>query len=678
MISQPNRLAQADHAFSGTLIDRGKPLSFLLNGHRIAGFAGDTVLSAALASGLDVAGTLGGAPIAMTEDFAPAVVPTAKLTDRTAALPMARLPALDGQDLTSVGTRASRRTPTGLLGAVDRMLFGTGRSLGHIFDRASELAGPWVDMPVTETIAADLAIVGGGVAGMSAAIASARLGERIVLIERGPVLGGEARYFGGADGEETPSAAVERLREEIAGLTNVTVLTLTEAFALYDREIRAHRVALSDGAAIGTVIAVDARRLVLATGAFERLPVFTGNRSPGVTGAVAAFRRADRFGIFGRGATLISTSGNAAYRLATMAHDAGITVQQVFDSRLLPQSRFIDYSKAYGIKFARGLRVQAVAPGGRRNPGLSVSLAYTGAETVNQIPPVWAGQLIVAGGWQPSLALWYMAGGTSRWNANAARLEAQGKVDGVALAGAVAGYITTAGCKQSGFAATAALFGRRQPSVDDRTLPPEYETPEDRTPIADYGSHGLAYLDSGTSLTVRPAPPRPARFKWLRGETAQRFAFADQTHTLTVGDIAAGVQIGAVPEADAGTVAQERCVIAGDLVDMARQHAIDLPRTRVPPLHIPHYLRGRLAGKTSLWRIAADDGRDFDPGCTIHASSDKVGPFDTIGIVIGPVGNGVSGAHILLTKPDAAAEDRLYARDLSGPVSVKLIEKVKT
>ena len=49
-MSQPNRLfADAAHEFGGIALDRSKPLSFTLNGRRIDGYFGDTVLSAALA-----------------------------------------------------------------------------------------------------------------------------------------------------------------------------------------------------------------------------------------------------------------------------------------------------------------------------------------------------------------------------------------------------------------------------------------------------------------------------------------------------------------------------------------------------------------------------------------------------------------------------------------------------
>lgn len=64
--------------------------------------------------------------------------------------------------------------------------------------------------PVVETVSADLTVIGGGIAGCSAAIAAARLGLRTVLVQNRPVLGGNASseigiLMAGADRDFTHS-----------------------------------------------------------------------------------------------------------------------------------------------------------------------------------------------------------------------------------------------------------------------------------------------------------------------------------------------------------------------------------------------------------------------------------------------------------------------------------------
>ena len=44
----------------------------------------------------------------------------------------------------------------------------------------------------TQTVDADIVVVGGGLAGVSAAVAAARLGRRVALINNRPVLGGNS------------------------------------------------------------------------------------------------------------------------------------------------------------------------------------------------------------------------------------------------------------------------------------------------------------------------------------------------------------------------------------------------------------------------------------------------------------------------------------------------------
>ena len=52
MKRQPHRLpAEARHGFGGAELDRGKPISFRLDGRSYEAFEGDTVLSALLAAG---------------------------------------------------------------------------------------------------------------------------------------------------------------------------------------------------------------------------------------------------------------------------------------------------------------------------------------------------------------------------------------------------------------------------------------------------------------------------------------------------------------------------------------------------------------------------------------------------------------------------------------------------
>jgi len=189
-------------------------------------------------------------------------------------------------------------------------------------------------------------------------------------------------------------------------------------------------------------------------------------------------------------------------------------------------------------------------------------------------------QLLVSGGWQPDLGLWHMAGGSSRWQRSSNRLETDGTVAGIALAGAMAGIRNASACVQSGEAAAAELFGRSGPRIDDTQIDQIYETPDDPTSIVpvDAAAPCATYLDGGISLTLRPAPAsRGSSAPWPFGRGSGRSTFGDQARPLSIADVAAAVQLGAIPPADATIVAQERCVAPGDIVDAGRSQQPDLP-----------------------------------------------------------------------------------------------------
>ena len=84
------------HALQGSAVDRSRPLQFRLDGRTYSGFAGDTILSAVLAAGVDTAGQRGGVALALTTSHAPAIVPEDQAGDPWHALPMERTPATDG------------------------------------------------------------------------------------------------------------------------------------------------------------------------------------------------------------------------------------------------------------------------------------------------------------------------------------------------------------------------------------------------------------------------------------------------------------------------------------------------------------------------------------------------------------------------------------------------------
>ena len=666
MTRQPNRLPpDARHGFSGGAIDRAKPLSFRLDGRSYEAFAGDTVLSALLAAGVDGAGTHLGEAIGLNEHFAPPVM-RAGAGDAARAMPMDRTPVSEGLELRTLGPRDERLTLAGVAQRLVGLMGKQGRSLGRRLDDPRGFEGPWLSLAPSRTIEADIAVVGGGLAGMSAAIAAAEAGERVVLIERRTSLGGDACFFGAVGEAEPPEAMIARLAEKIARLDAITVLLRTDAIGLTDTRIKAHQVEAGDAGPESRVVTIAARRVVLATGCAERLPVFSGNRAPGVSGAIAAFHRAERFGVWLGKRAIVATPHNFGYRLALLASDAGVTVQRVADSRFSPQSRFIDFCKASGITLASGL-VPRVVEAIRKEPSaLSVTFAVAIDEIGQEAAALTTDLLVAAGSWQPRLELWLLAGGGCHYDEAERRLVAQGAPETVALAGSADGYRSALACMASGSNTVARLLGRKPKPIEDVEVDAIYESRDGATAVAPWrpGRNG-AFLDGGLSFTLRPPGVRPDGHGMG----------AAQMHVLGLGDVAAAIELGAIPAAVAGMVAAERCLGGGDGMDVGWR-VTQAADARVAA-ELPPYLNGRFGPRPQKIVVEARDQRFFEPGCLIYTTSDPADPFAAVGAVIGPSPDGRPGGTAIADRKALGTAATLFVRDTSGAVPVTIIASPK-
>jgi sarcosine oxidase subunit alpha len=622
-MSQPNRLlADAAHQFGGIALDRSKPLSFTLNGRRIDGYFGDTVLSAALAAGIDAFGTFGDTTLGLTDRFAPLATQRGK-----DALPIDRLPAANGLDLTTLGRR--------------KFSFGRGHGLGHIIDGIPE--PPWLRQTADTTLTTDLLVVGGGIAGLAAADAAAREGHSVVLVERRSWLGGDARYFGPVGDEASPEAATTELITRVAAQANITVMLNSDVFALHGTSARVHRIV--DGR--GTVVAIAASRIVLATGSIQRLPIFAGNRLPGVTSAIFAYHLAKRFGVVHGRSAVVATQSNYGYRLAMRLNDAGVAVGRIVDPRVNPQSRFVDFAKASGLKLAGGQLPIAVAPLRRRK--LHASFANVGTSLASL--HLEADTLIVSGPFQPDLTLWMLAGGGTYWASG--KLLAQGHVEHVALAGSAAGYRSMSACTISGRAAVGLLFDTARIPIEDTEIGAPYETPELPATVAPIGPGAPAFLDGGISLITRPTP------------TAKP-VLTTHAQAPSLGDVAASGELELTPPADAGAVAEERGAPGGDLV------ASDWKPSAIPSDASPTWLANRFGDETTAVHLIVDGKRKFERGALVYANTSPADPILAIGVIERESDANGPGGHALMSSKALEITDRFIVETLDGPSPARI------
>ena len=180
-------------------------------------------------------------------------------------------------------------------------------------------AGPF-PTAVVEHLHTDICVIGGGPAGLAAAAAALAAGARVLLLERGPQLGGHLLYDGGRPGEIEPLRAVlESPRAQ--------VLCGTTAFGLYEGNlVGAFRE--------GGLLKVRAKYVIVCTGSRQQPFLFPRNDLPGIMLGNGVLRLAHLHGVRAGRRAVVLTDNDGGARLAGQLADLGIEIAAVIDQRV--------------------------------------------------------------------------------------------------------------------------------------------------------------------------------------------------------------------------------------------------------------------------------------------------------------------------------------------------------
>ncbi len=644
-----------DCLFSGQLIKRQEPICFRLNARKIKAFKGDTILSALLAAGIDSAGKLNDEHIALDPGLFLTVFPAGKAQSPLLALPIERTKVINGMELATpangfVGSIAQKYP---LAGFAARLMGKSRHSLNYNLAERMEPGGAWISLGASERQSVDLVVVGGGVAGMSAAARAAEQGLRVALIEQRAVLGGDAQFFGSTQGEMRSEDFVKELKERIEQ-KGVLVFTDSVALALSPGKVRVHQVEEKNGLAATRLMDFESAMTIIAAGSFERLPIFSGNRLPGVTGSKTAFHLAANYGVWRGQSAAFCTVSSAATRVALLAADMGIKITKLADGRTDPKSRFFEFAKAYAISLTTGMQVNHVDINKQRD--LSVTLSSNQDGSNRQLDTIEAARLVVCGGWQPDLTLWHMAGGAMKWDSTAGQLRDSGTLRNVKLAGACAGAMGMSQCAISGVAAFLDLVGQTHDlEITDNQQFLEHESQDGALPVSrPEAERANCYLDSGISLAIARKNPKPGFLPGLVPGSKEKSSISDLSEeALSLNDVTAKVALKEIDTQAAEVMAQERCGLASALdLEMLRDGQSvfsgekDLPAS--PPYPSPPpYLYGRFGAHGKIVELASSEIDNFEVGSLIYPDTKKAGPGEAIGAIFA-ASNGVSGRGMAL------------------------------
>ncbi|MEU5208369.1 2Fe-2S iron-sulfur cluster-binding protein [Streptomyces sp. NPDC020742] len=410
-------------------IDRGTTLSFTFDGTAYTGHPGDTLASALLANGVHQVATsiTYGRPRGVLA--AGAEEPNA-LVQIEAPFPEPMLTA------TTVELYE---------GLVARGLSGRGR-LSNQPDTARY-----------DTMHAhcDVLVVGAGPAGLSATLAAARAGARVVLVDELPRPGGSLLGTQELLDGAPATAWVAGVVAELDACPDVRVLQRTTAFGSYDDGLVLALEKRTDhlGAAAPAHLSrqriwrIRARHLVFATGAYERPVAFDDNDRPGIMLAGSARTYLNRFGVLPGQQAVVFTTNDSAYPAALELADAGLEIATVLDAREEVPDHWRAACDERGIDLRPGHVVTGTSGIGRVS---RAHVAAFGQGRLGERQGIDCDLLLVSGGWNPAVALFSQARGALRYDAAIGAFVPARARDGVCTAGAASGTFTLAGCLADG------------------------------------------------------------------------------------------------------------------------------------------------------------------------------------------------------------------------------------
>lgn len=262
----------------------------------------------------------------------------------------------------------------------------------------------------------EVCVIGGGPAGMTAALAAADQGLRVILLERRARLGG---HFAWRESDFAPGVPLFRradyLARELGAMENVRLFTGTAATRLLPGErVDAVRTGGAGDRFLSERLEIRARSVVLASGDRERFAVFENNDRPGIMTADTALRLARLYGVLPGRRAVLAVADDAGLNAALELHALGLVFSAVADRR--PDGAG---SRMHRALEDRGLLVLGgwvpAGAGGRKRVRSAHLASLDGAEE-HRFP---CDLLVASEGRTPTLDLWTGAGGAIRWDPEA-------------------------------------------------------------------------------------------------------------------------------------------------------------------------------------------------------------------------------------------------------------------
>lgn len=339
----------------------------------------------------------------------------------------------------------------------------------------------------------DVCVVGGGAAGMTAALAAADQGLRVILLERQPRLGGGFAWQGREFASGVPRyQRAANLAHQLSEHPDVRLFLATEVTQLFP----GGRVLATRRGGRGELffeerLEIRAQGGVLATGRRERLAVFENNDRPGILTADTALGLARLYGILPGRTAVVAVADDAGLATALELAELGVTLAAVADRR----------TEGDGPRYREALEDQGIPLLDEWFP-----FAATGRKRLNGVTlrPVAGGEerrfaadfLIASAGREPVAELAVAAGATLGWQKKTGQWELETWPEGLHPAGELLGIQEASAVELSGWCA--GLAAAADAGVDVGEELRRYRSMEKMAPrVGPAGDGALGWSDPG-------------------------------------------------------------------------------------------------------------------------------------------------------------------------------------
>jgi len=442
-------MSQRYRTVEGGRIDRDRSINFSFNGKSYSGQAGDTLASALLANGVHMVGRSwkyhrprgimsAGAeePNAIFQlEKGAYTIPNARATqvelyEGLDASSVNCWPGLDF-DLMAINSKFSRLMPAGFYYKTFMWPKFMWMKYEHFIRKASglgkspEQADP--DRYESRHSHCDLLVVGGGVAGLAAALAAGRAGARVILVDEQSEFGGLTLASHAKIGRKSAVDWIESVVAELKQLPGVILLPRSTVFGYHDQNFLTINQRLTDhlslnerGGGRERLWKVRARQVILATGATERPLVFANNDRPGIMLSSAVSTYVNRYAVRPGEKGVVFTNNDSAYQTALDLKAAGAEVVALIDARADSSSEIANTVRSAGIQVMNASVVVDTA-GSKRLQSVEVAgLSRDGKSLTGEVKTLSCDLLAVSGGWSPVVHLSSQSGANAVWNEEAA------------------------------------------------------------------------------------------------------------------------------------------------------------------------------------------------------------------------------------------------------------------